>query len=177
MPVPSKQQRNQNITFEDARIVFRNFEGKKDKYNAAGARNFCVLLDDDIANQLAADGWNIRWLAAREEGDSDQAYMPIAVSYLHRPPKVVLISSSTRKQTYLDEEDIHMLDWAEIETVDFIVSPYHWDVNGKTGIKAYLKKMFVTLVEDELELKYSQDVEEMDLEYDGPEPGDDDWDE
>jgi hypothetical protein len=36
------------------------------------------------------------------------------------------------------------------------VRPYAWDVNGKTGVKAYLKTLFVTIDEDALELKYGQ---------------------
>jgi hypothetical protein len=53
-----------------------------------------------------------------------------------------------------------MLDWAEFENIDLIVSGYDWDVNGKQGTKAYLKKMYVTLVEDELDRKYATRGEE-----------------
>ena len=59
------------ILIENARIVFRNFEGKEGPYNRAGDRNFCVLLDDDLAGQLLADGWNIKALRAREDDEPD----------------------------------------------------------------------------------------------------------
>lgn len=145
-----------SITIENARIIFRNFEGKEGQYNREGDRNFCVLLDPVAAEELAGDGWNVKALRAREEGDPDQPYLQVSVGYgAGRPPKVVLITSKSR--TDLDEGSIALLDWADIKVVDLIFRPYNWEVGGRGGVKAYLKTMFVTINEDELELKY-QDV-------------------
>lgn len=153
----AKKQEYDTILFEDARILFRNFEGKEKKFNPPGQRNFCVLLPPNLAGTMEAEGWNVRFLKPREEGDLPQPYLQISVSYKLRPPKIVLISEANRSRTFLDEDSVHILDWADIKTIDFVINPSFWEVNGKSGIKAYLKKMFVTLEEDELELKYADD--------------------
>lgn len=143
---------NKNIVIEHAKIGFRNFSGKEGKFNPAGRRNFCVFLESDLGKTLENDGWNVRWLEPRDESEDRQAYLQVAVSFNNIPPKIILITSNGKTQ--LDEEGVNILDWAEIENVDLIIRPYNWDVSGKNGIKAYVKSMYVTLVEDEFESKY-----------------------
>jgi len=155
---------NHTVVFEDARIVFRNFAGKEGQYNREGDRNFSVLLDDDIADQLSQDGWNVKWLKAREDGETEQAYLQVAVGYKIKPPRIVLIGSKSR--TEIGENEVEMLDWVDIRSVDLIVRPYHWIVREGTpqearGIKAYLKSMFITMEEDPLELKYAEELSEL----------------
>lgn len=142
-----------NVVMENVRIIFRNFKGKEGMYNREGDRNFAVLLDEKTAELMAADGWNVKHLKAREEGDEEQAYLQVSVNFKGRPPRIVMITSRGRND--LGEDECELLDWADIRNVDLIVRPYDWSVNGKTGTKAYLKSLFVTIEEDELELKYA----------------------
>ena len=138
---------------EDAQIIFRNFTGKEGQYNREGDRNFAVILEQDVAEKMLEDGWNVRYLTARDEGDKDTTYIQVAVNFNNRPPRVSMITSTNRTQ--LDEGTIDILDWAEIETVDLIARGYEWTVNGKSGVKAYLQSLFVTIQEDDLERKYA----------------------
>jgi hypothetical protein len=123
-------------------------------YNREGDRNFGVLLDEQLAKEMSEDGWNVKWLKPREEGEPEQAYIQVSVNFKGRPPRVVMISS--RGRTNLGEHEVELLDWADISTADLIMRPYEWAVNDKHGIKAYLQSIFVTIEEDALELKYAE---------------------
>lgn len=143
-----------NLVFEDARIMFRNFSGDEKQFNSKGDRNFCLFLDQKKADEMLDEGWNVKTLRPKDEGDEPQPYVQVSVNYSKgRPPRVVLITS--RGRTELGSDEIAMLDFADIKTIDVILNPYEWEVNGNKGVKAYLKSAFVTLNEDELELKYA----------------------
>lgn len=152
-----------NIVMENARLIFRNFEGREEKYNRKGDRNFGLIIEDpEVAQQLAEDGWNIKELTPKNNDDYDDTpeviyWLPVTVRFDNVPPKVMLVTR--RKKTRLNEENINTVDYANIAKVDLTVTPYDWEVNGKSGTKAYLQTMYVTINEDEFADKYA-DLEE-----------------
>jgi hypothetical protein len=157
--------RDQVKTFmiEDAEIFWPNFSGKEGPYNRKGEKSFAVYLPEDMAEQMLHDGWNVKYPNnPNREYDEDEAVKPfirVAVNYDNYPPRVVMITSKGRIN--LDNDTVEVLDWVEVSLVDLICRGNPWDINGKSGIKAYLKTMFITINEDALERKYDiNDVEQ-----------------
>ena len=139
---------------EDAELVYLNFSGKENPYNKEGYRNFGVIVPEELAQQLADDGWLIKeYKRDLDEGDEPRLFVPVSVRFDRYPPRVILQTEKTRTQ--LDEDTIGTLDYANMKNVDLIARAHIWGRDGRGGIKAYLQTMFVTIEEDYLEKKYA----------------------
>ena len=130
------------LQIDDARIIYRNFAGRGDKFNREGDRNFAVVIpEEEMAAQLTDLGWNVKIKPAREEGDMPSMFLPVKVKFNRRGPNVYL--QTGRNKNRLDEESIGLLDDIDIVSVNLDIRPYDWDVNGKSGRTAYLQNIEV----------------------------------
>jgi hypothetical protein len=153
--------KNDEIMIEDADLLFRNFAGRERDFNSEGDRNFCIMLDKrpEIVQIMEERGWNVKFLKPREDDDGPRPYIQVKVEYSKgRPPRCVLVSS--RGRTDLGADEVALLDMADIKSADVILNGYHWTVREGTpqeasGVKAYLKSIYLTINEDELDLKYA----------------------
>lgn len=164
----------ENLKIENADIGIRCFGGN-DKFNP-GKRYFFVRLDEDVAEALKNDGWNVKIHVAHDDYETigrlqregwnmklsklekakapDPVYtLQVDSGFEHFPPRIFVIADG--QKTLLTEETVGQLDGAEIETVDMIIRPRAWQTATKSGIKAYLKTMYVTIVTDDLDKKYA----------------------
>ena len=131
------------LQIDDARIIFRNFSGAPSKFNREGDRNFAVIIpEQEIADALIAEGWNVKIKPPREDGDTPFMYLPVKIKFNDRGPRVYLKSGSNIIR--LDEESVSCLDNVDIISVDLDIRPYDWNVNGMEGRTAYLQSIQVT---------------------------------
>lgn len=151
--------RIEDIKIENAKIRMRNFAGKKKVsqktgaiVNAEGDRNFTVFLDEELADQLRAEGWNIKRLEEKDDMPA-QDILKVSVRFDKFPPKIYKYTSTRR--VLLNEETVDGLDEDIILNVDLVISPHPWEVNGKSGIKAYAKLMHITIADDVFADKYA----------------------
>lgn len=147
------------LVLEGARLKFKNFSGKPSPYNREGDRNFCVIIDDpNLAQQLSADGWNVRVSEPREEGDMPEYYIQAKLNYKSALPPCVYLVVNGGPMVLLEEENLNRLDYANIVNVDLSIAPYHYEnISGNSGISAYVRNMVVCIEEDTFLSKYQFD--------------------
>ena len=130
------------LQIEDARIIYRNFAGIGSKYNREGDRNFAVIIpNQEIADELIADGWAVKIKPPRDEDESPFMYLPVKVKFNNRGPAAYVKSGNSVQR--LNQDTIGMLDEIDIQSVDMDLRAYDWEVNGKTGKSAYLQAINV----------------------------------
>lgn len=144
--------KNGNIEVRDAVIIWKNFEGRENKFGSR-KKTFNLVLNQEMADRLQEDGWNIKYREGREEGDDPLYYTEIVVNMEHDDerynPEIKLYSSfgGRRSCRNLTNETVRDLDQLELERVDLEIHPYE---HGRGGykIKGYLNKLNAVQAED-----------------------------
>jgi hypothetical protein len=164
-----KQGRTTILEVNNAQIIrggsFCNFEGRGDKYNREGDRNFAIRIpNEEIAQQLMDDvneygvGWNVKIRPAREEGEEPFIFLKIKLKYNRetgRGPAVYLETNG--KMTRLTEDTIGCLDHIDIREVSLDIRSYDDVINSNPCRAAYLQSMRVVQEIDRFEAMYADD--------------------
>ena len=149
-----------NITIKDAKLIFKNFRALPDKFDKNGTCRFSILLDEDTAFsvEFIEQGLNVKPLRRRNEEDPQMYHIPVKVNFeSRRPANVVMLNDINDKRTVLDKDSIGILDGSYIKRADCVLNLYRWDVNGKTGVTAYLQTLYATIELDPIEAMYAED--------------------
>ena len=138
-------QRINDLEIEDATIFSKNFKGAKRVnpktnkiVNTEGVRGFCVKIDDiDIAQQMLADGWNVKINKTDDPDEPAFCYLPVEARFNSFPPEINLVTGNRVVQ--LDEEHVHQLDDRKFTKVNLIIHPRRYQNDaGDWKIKAFL---------------------------------------
>lgn len=143
--------RNGQLIIEDAQLIYRHFSGTADDFHRDGERDFSLKIEDEtLAQKLIADGWNVRE-KVYDDG-SRFWHVKIKISYKFQAPTIGIVKRDG--EVFLNEENLAVLDHAEIIHADLIVDPSVWSVRGETGITGYLRSLHVRIQEDPFMEKY-----------------------
>lgn len=145
------------LEVEGVKLIYRNFSGAPSQFNADGDRNFCFIIEDEKqAEELKKDGWNVK---TRETEDGQFSFLKVKVNMDSSwPPRIKMIIGD--KAVTIDKNNIDLLDGADIQYADIVINPYEWEVNGNTGISAYLSELYVVCNSSRIGEKY-QEYEEI----------------
>ena len=151
------------VQIDNARLIWKNFEGRKSKFNQAGDRDFNVVIPtQEQADMLLNDtnkygvGWNVRIRAPREEGESPLMTLKVKIGrFNERGPFIYLVSGQNKVR--LTEDTVQCLDTMDIRYVNMDIRPY--DGEGAQGPfrSAYLHAMEVYQNVNRFEPRFSEE--------------------
>ena len=156
------------LKIKNPEIFQINFAGRITDRNPNGRRQFSWKIPtDELAEQLKADGWNVWYTKESEKYGESRPCIDVEIRYHQEKelqylnPKIYKVTS--KKKTLLTEDLVADLEKDEIIDIDLWINPSYWNVNGKSGIKAYVDTMWITVEEDDTIEKYAHldEVEEL----------------
>lgn len=152
----NKRQEPRILTFKDVKPVYKNFSGMVDEYNESGARNFSILLDREIADDLASQGFNVKYPKHRpdanpNEEDNRLPYIQVNVTKDNVTPlndrcRIFVVDGDViRRIPNQDLLQVSSLDKRRIESLDVEVIGYEWERMKRRGIVLYASVIYVKL--------------------------------
>ena len=106
----------------DREVQSRNFKGeeKKDKVtgrtvNSPGRRNFLLILNEEIAEELKDRGCEVKYKKVTNPNDVPEPFISVTVSYYLRPVDAYIISKGVT--TPLDEAHVGKIDAVDIKNM------------------------------------------------------------
>lgn len=137
----------------DVKWSFSHFDGRADTFNDEGDHNFQIILPEETARELAAEGWNVREMDPYEEGDPPEYLLKVKISYKYEAPKIYLIKGDRKFRA--DEADLSDIRRDTCEQIDVIITPSRWVNGNRSGVSAYVKELYAKVRESRFEHKYS----------------------
>lgn len=153
--------------------LFRfNFAGVPTNNNKQGHRQFdWKIPTEEMAQALKEDGWSVWYTNESEKYGPSRACITCEMRFHHEKELEHLnprIYKCTRKHPdgiLLPEDLVGDLDNDEIVDTVLWISPKYWEVNGKSGIKAYVHSLWVKIEDTDPARKFWGYPEEEELPF------------
>lgn len=144
------------VILAEVPVIFRNFEGREERQdgrivNNAGARNFSVIVPEDIVDELLEEGYHLGILKPREEGDLPRHYLKVNVSYRFKEP--LILRYAGMDETPLHEDTVANLDYEDVLWADVVAGPS--PRRDGDGYSAYLQELRIHIEESPFAEKYA----------------------
>lgn len=126
---------------------WRNFRGLDTKYSR-GKIFFNVAIEDpQLLKTLLDRGFNVKDYVNKERPDEEPTHiLKITIKFNDFGPKIQQYVEGSGTPVDLDQDDIGMLDDADIMDCVIKIRPYDWTMaNGTQGVSAYLTELAVQI--------------------------------
>lgn len=137
---------HQLLSVEHAVLIYKNFEGRPDKFNVKGGkRTFNLVLSNDAAAELKELGWNVKEKPPRDVDEEFLYTTEIVVNMdSKRPPKIFLCSEKNGKKRMvkLEADMLKELDVGEFSNIDVVINPYEHDKDARFRYKGYCSELY-----------------------------------
>ena len=149
----------EQLVIEDAKIRFHNYAGLQTDFNAAGNRNFDVILpDNEMAVAMGEKGWNVKIRKPRDPEDDPYYTLNVRINMNSRY-KPTIMQHEGREELIYDElalgtfdpenpkykryhpdlgDPKKTLDDLDIDRIFIKINGSAWESQFGSGIKAYL---------------------------------------
>ena len=159
------------IKLSDSTITFRNLAGRPTDWNKkGGVRDFAVVIENqEVLDMLVGMGFNVKQFNKKNENDPDSFYLKVKVNFKFndegklQAPLIYIINGKTKSKP-LTPGNVEIVDRANIDYCDILITPYYCEVKGVNYVSAYLSTMYVNIKEDPFEEKYSMYEDDSDEE-------------
>ena len=162
----------ERIKLPHMKIVWRNLAGRPTDWDKKGGkRNFAIVLEDMADVQVLQNlGMNVKMFNKKDPNAPDSYYIKVKVNFRNddngnvTSPLIYLVNGDSKSKP-LTPNNVAVVDGAIIDYCDIYIKPYYATVNGQNFVSAYLDTMYVNVIKDEFEEKYSmykEDIEEDD---------------
>lgn len=134
-----------SLVIKDAEIYFKNFRGRELPFNPAGRRTFCVRIDGRKARKLKKDGWSIKVMYINKSRTKRRWYLPVTIYESYADTKInskvvaIMSDGGLKICKQLNGHSLGLLDVVDIGHSNMVIHGYEYNVNGRHGIKAYLR--------------------------------------